>query len=250
MKQLPAPCLAACLALVATVAGLPGIVSAQAPAPQALRPGEQTETIRYIAPPEPTEEEPAVLPAAIVDRFTTAGDRVTRVSLFSDRVAVVSVREGDTVVLYRQMRISPEELAGYVGSLQLDASSVRTTVQAEGLAPAASRGVILLYPGSGPPRRIEYQAMTTVDLATSRLIAVLDELEARVSAVGPYYHELQSWVPQEGDRVALVNGNTAVVDRVHESGTVELLYNEVSIRELVPPDQLLKVVLRKLPVEP
>lgn len=207
------------------------------------------ESVQLFEPEAPVEEEPLILPAAVVERFTTSGDRVTRVSLFSDRVAVVSTVEDGERVFFRQMRLSPGELSGYLGALSIEPAAVRSNDRAGTLAPSGTRGVILLYTSGETPRRIEYQPMTTIDLGTSRLLAVLDELEARVSSVGPYFHELQGWVPREGDRVRLVNGKTATVDRVYESGSVQLRHDGIAILELVPPDQLLKVVLRRLPEE-
>jgi hypothetical protein len=88
--------------------------------------------------------------------------------------------------------------------------------------------------------------VAVLDLTTSRLVAALDDLEARVIWGEPTGEELVGWLPKKGDRVELRSGSNATVIEVWNDGTLVLEHESTYINEIVKPEQRAASILRVL----
>lgn len=188
--------------------------------------------------PTPTAT-PRPVPAApmvVVERFVTTPTQFIRLTLFDNRIAVVSQRHGDRVVVRRRL-LEPVEFEVYRTQAVAETAAVdeRELVRSLGTEPPI-RAELHLGPGSGAtPRQLAYSPMLLHDLPLERLQALLDDLEAQVLATPPSQVELADWQPRVGDRVELANGHGATVIRIEDGGVVVLEHDITHIQEIVPP---------------
>ncbi len=182
--------------------------------------------------PSPT---PALAPVAVAERQLEVGGQVRRVSLFSNRVAVVSVREGERQVLVQRLTLRDEEHLAYLTAF---AAAARGLAGGRSLSSLeiGPRGSITLNLG-GERARVEYWVGAAHDLPTGRLVAALDDLERRVLEANPAEAELHDWAPEVGDAVELLEGGRATVERVFDGGLVVLRLDGSDRLEPVLPEE-------------
>jgi len=188
----------------------------------------------------------AQAPSPIVERWLTVGTRTVRTSLFENRVAVVSVTLDDERVLFQHMELSEDEFIGYLAAVQRDAKELARAEDRLMAESMGGSGEIILHVGPKVPLTIEYSPVAVLDLATSRLVAAVDDIERRVIWGEPPVTDLKGWQPRRGDRVELRTGIKATIVDIYDDGTVEFEHDGVSIHERVPPDSLASVVARVL----
>jgi hypothetical protein len=188
----------------------------------------------------------AQAPTPMFERWLTVGSRTVRTSLFDNRVVVVSVRQGDEQVLLRQMELSRDDYIGYLAAVQRDADELDTAKDRLMTESMGGSGKIVVHIGQSEPLTVNYSPIAVLDLATSRLVAAIDDLERRVIWGPPSGTELQGWQPRRGDRVELRTGVTARVAEVREDGTVVLEHEGVAILEEVPPEGRVTVISKVL----
>jgi hypothetical protein len=192
----------------------------------------------------------AQAPIPVVERRVEVGNRIVRTTLFSNRVAVVSVRlDGDQVAL-RQMTLPDGEYTGYLAALLRDAAELARAERQPATEQLGGRAEITLHVGPDAPRMVVYSPVEVLDLVTSRLVAALDDLERRVIWGEPSEAELEGWDPRQGDRVELRTGVLATVVDIADNGALVLEHDETGTTEIVAPDQRSRFVLRVLEEEP
>jgi hypothetical protein len=185
-------------------------------------------------------------PTPIFERRLTVGDRSVRTSMFSNRVVVVSVRRKGELILFRKMTLDQEEFTAYFAAVQRDAEDLAKADDRPIIESMGGHGEITLHVGPEAPRRIEYSPVSVLDLATTRLVAAIDDLEARVIWGDPSSAELEGWTPSRGDRVEMRTGRRAEVIEVQRDGTIIVEHEDTWIHEVIPPDDRARVILRVL----
>jgi hypothetical protein len=186
---------------------------------------------------------PAQVPIPIVERITTQGDVTTRVSVFSDRTVVVSIRENGVQGFIRLLNIPEESYLVYLTSLQTNAGELEERPIASDIDTSNSVVELTLHIGPDTPKTLRFSPMATVSLPLSKIMGAVNDLEQQVRESSPSAFELRSWKPKKGDRVQLMDDTYARVVEVWEDGLVVLEYEETYIREMVPPDRYDDVIL-------
>jgi hypothetical protein len=183
------------------------------------------------APPSPPSPAARVrAPTVVAERLLTVGDTTVRLSLFSNRAAVVSKIERDRQVFFRMLTLTEHEFNVYLVALVRDTAAIgRFDRSSEGIGGA--RAVVRLQLTDGDPVEISYRSGEVLDLATARLVATLDDLERRVSETAPFHQQLRDWQPEKGDVVELVTGVRARVSDVRADGSITLEHEGVAIIE-------------------
>ncbi len=209
----------------------------------------------YVVLPTPTGGEmPTPVPVLeapipVVERIVRLPESTTRLTLFDNRVAVVSVRPGEGRPLLRKRTLSPGEYMGYLQAL------ARVTAALRELGPDLNRlsgrepdATVTLNIGTEGPLEVRYSTLQVPRLAVGRLEGILDDLQKFVEETPPAYDEITAWKPRRGDRVRMVTGQTARVEEVLEDGAVILEMEDVGILELVGPsnrtDRIIAVLER------
>jgi hypothetical protein len=187
---------------------------------------------------------PPQCPRPVVERFLTLGKQTTRVSLFDNRVAVVSMSEDGHQTFFRSRTLSDEEYIGYLAAVVVD--ETRRRARESHISVESTHGEVLIYRATGDPLRIEYSPLEVEDLQTAHLLAALDDLQSTLESIGPYLDEVRNWRPQPGDRVELNNGETATVVELRDDEVMVLRHGGGTIMELVPIARREQVVYRVL----
>jgi len=185
------------------------------------------------------------VPSVLVERIQTLGEQRTRISLFDNRAAVVTIREKDKQVFFRMWTLSKIEYDAYIKAFKTCISDAGLQDRDSVETPKADALIRLSFP-EYPQREFHYSPFQILDLSTSRLISILDDLEKRISDIAPSAEELQHWQPEEGDRVELYNGTIARVDELRAGGVIVLQHEETSILEVVPFEAWPNVIFRIL----
>lgn len=185
----------------------------------------------------------AQVPIPIVERITTQGDVSTRVSLFSDRTVVVTIREGGVQGFLRLLEIPQDSYIVYLTTLQTNAGELDEEPISSSVGTSNSVVELILHIGSDAPKTFRFSPMASLSLPLSKIMGAVNDLEQQVRESSPSAYELKSWQPKRGDRVQLMNGTYARVVEVWEEGLVVLEYEESYIREMVPPDRYDDVIL-------
>lgn len=176
----------------------------------------------------------ASAPEVVVERIVEVPGRTTRLTLFDNRIAVVSRREVRSHVLRRRL-LTPSEHQGYRLTLTREAPLVAAgEVVAPGPA-EPSRAVLRLRTGLSQPRTISYSLLAVQPLPLGRLLRALDALEAEVLATPPAQVELATWRPRVGDRLELAGGARGTIIRITDAGALEVEHDRTHIREVIPP---------------
>jgi hypothetical protein len=189
---------------------------------------------------------PVAAPLPVVERTVTLRDRAVRVSLFSDRVAVVSIRESGIQVWVGRLTLDQPVYMAYLISIQRDTTELtdlRGQIEDETQAVGAA-AVIDLYVGDAGPRHIAYSPVAVLDLPLGRLVRTLDDIQSTVLGADAGEEALRGWEPQLGEIVELLTGRLAEITDVREDGTIVLEHLETAMIEVVPAGSRSDVILR------
>lgn len=184
------------------------------------------------------------VPVPIVERTVTRGELATRVSLFSNKVVVVTTRYGEEQVFARRITLPDDQYMVYLATFESDARELDERPITSQVSTSHAEVVLTLHAGLDTPRLITFSPMSVVKLPLARIMAALDDLELLVIEASPSAEEMRTWEPQEGDRVELLNGLYATVVEVWEDGLLFLEHDKTYVREVVKPDMRDQVILR------
>ena len=185
-------------------------------------------------------------PVPIVERTVIQGEVATRVSLFSNRVLVVTVRRGDKQDFMRRITLPENQYMVYLGSFITAAEELDKQPVSSQVDTSQAEVVLSLYVGPDAPRLIRFSPMSIVKLPLARIQGALDDLQLQVLEASPSAEAMRIWEPAKGDRVELMNGITATVVEVWNDGLLILEHDLTYIRESVAPDVRDQVILRVL----
>ena len=124
-------------------------------------------------------------PVPVVERTVTQGDVATRVSLFSNRVLVVTVRRGDEQDFMRRITLPDNEYMVYLGSFQTAAEELDQKPVSSEVNTSQAEVVITLHIGPDAPRLIRFSPMSILKLPLGRIQGALDDLQLRVLEASP-----------------------------------------------------------------
>ena len=185
-------------------------------------------------------------PVPIVERTVIQGEVATRVSLFSSRVLVVTVRRGDEQDFMRRITLPENQYMVYLGSFITAAEELDKQPVSSQVDTSEAEVVLSLYVGPDAPRLIRFSPMSIVKLPLARIQGALDDLQLQVLEASPSAEAMRIWEPAKGDRVELMNGITATVVEVWNDGLLILEHDLTYIRESVARDVRDQVILRVL----
>jgi hypothetical protein len=188
----------------------------------------------------------AQAPIPIVERHMTIRDRQVRTSLFSNGVVVVSGRRDGERIFFRQVQLTAAELEGYVSALERDAIELAEADELPRHEDSRGYGVVTLHLGPKSPLQFSYSSMTVYDLATTRLLNTIDDLEQSVIWREPTGAGIEGWEPEIGDRVKLRAGGFAKVLDVQRDGTIIIEHDVTYINEIIPESQRKNVIYEVL----
>lgn len=185
-------------------------------------------------------EESAPIP--VLERFLSVRDREVRTSLFSNGVVVVSARRGDERIFLRQLTLDGDVFAGYLAAIQRDGTEIAGADELPDADEAEGIGTVVLYTAPGGPIRFRYSSVRVYQLAVTRLLATIDDLEHQVMVAEPTGANLEGWRPRVGDVVELRQGGLAEVREVRDDGTLILEHQSTYIQQLVPAGEIRAVI--------
>jgi hypothetical protein len=183
-------------------------------------------------------------PVPVVERTVTQGEVATRVSLFSNRVLVVTVRRGDEQDFMRRITLPENQYMVYLGTFLTAAEELDNQPVSSKVSTPQAEVVLSLHVGPDAPRLIRFSPMAVVKLPLARIQGALDDLQLQVLEASPSAEAMRTWEPAKGDRVELLNGTTATVVEVWDDGLLILEHDLTYVRESVPPDVRDQVILR------
>lgn len=192
----------------------------------------------------------AQAPVPVAERITTQRDQKTRVSIFSNRAVVVSIKMGEEDDFFRRITLEEDEYLIYLSALQTDAEGLGEEPVSSDVGATGYSVQVTLHVGPDAPRLIRFPSMASVSLPLSRVMGIFDDLQQQVFDASPSAEEVRTWEPRKGDRVQLFNGSFARVAEVWDDGMLVLEHESVSIREVVPPDNRDQVILHIVDHEP
>ena len=191
----------------------------------------------------------AQAPVPVVERIATDMGRTTRVSLFSNRVAVVSVHsEHDNFI--RQAVLAEDEYMVYLQALDRLAGEIDDEPVSSDVASRGSRTSLTLHVGPGAPRTLAYSPLAVLDLALGKVAAVMDDIQVRVLATRPGEDAVRQWQPEVGDVVTLIHGTAARVVEIVGDGTLLLTEEETGLMLSVAPEDRASVIREPGPPAP
>lgn len=193
-------------------------------------------------------QEPAPVP--VIERFSTQGDVVTRTSLFSNGVVVVTIRQAEVVDFMRRITLPEDEYIVYLGALETAAKELGEKPVTSRVETSRANIELSLNIGPKAPRRLEFSPMSTISLPLSRIVAVVDDLELQVRSASESAERLHDWEPKRGDRVQLMSGSYAKVVEIWDGGLLILEHEETFVRESLPADMRDQMILRVVDPEP
>jgi hypothetical protein len=186
----------------------------------------------------------AQAPIPVVERVFTEGEVATRVTLFSNRVVVVSIAENGNQGFLQRLTLPVDQYLIYLGILQKAAEALGEQPVTSSISTPKSEIVLTLHIGPTSPRVIRFSPLATVSLELALITGAINDLESLVRAESPSSEALRGWVPRRGDRVELIAGGYAFVSEILDDGVVVLEHEETYIREIVGPEARDKVILR------
>ncbi|HSO22189.1 MAG TPA: hypothetical protein VLT81_04740 [Chondromyces sp.] len=186
----------------------------------------------------------AQAPVPVAERIVTHGETTTRVSLFSNRMVVVTISERGTQGFLRQISLPDDQFIIYLSILQDAAGELGERPVSSDVSTSHDAVELTLHIGPEAPRVLRFSPMAVVNLPLSKIIGALNDLEEQVRAASPSAAALDSWEPRRGDRVELMTGGFARVVEVLDEGVLILEHESTYLREVVPVDARDQVVLR------
>ena len=181
-------------------------------------------------------------PNPVVERFLEVGGREMRVTLFSNGVVVVSGQRDGERVFFRQVQLTEPEYMGYLAALERDADELSKADELPKADGSGGTGTVTLHVGPDAPLKFSYSSMAIQNLATTRLLGTLDDLEYQVIWREPTGAGIEGWEPEIGDVVLLRSGTRATVVDLGRAGTIILEHDVTHIHEIVPEGQRKQVI--------
>ena len=186
----------------------------------------------------------AQAPVPVAERIVTHGETTTRVSLFSNRMVVVTISERGTQGFLRQISLPDDQYIIYLSILQDAAAELGERPVSSDVSTSHDAVELTLHLGPEAPRVLRFSPMAVVNLPLSKIIGALNDLEEQVRTASPSAAALDTWEPRRGDRVELMTGGFARVVEVLDEGVLILEHESTYLREVVPVDARDRVVLR------
>ena len=184
----------------------------------------------------------AQAPTTVAERITTHLDRINRVSLFSNRTVVVSVRSDADDYVHR-VTLESEVYMAYLQQLTEAAGRISDRPVGSGVRSRDSVTTVILNVGPDAPRIIRYSPLSSLDLSLNLVTAIMDDLRALALETIPGAYELSQWKPEIGQRVTLRSGGTAVVIAVEDDESVVLKREDIIITIVVAKENRADIIL-------
>ena len=188
-------------------------------------------------------------PSPVAERTLEVRGQSTRVTLFDNRLAVVSMHAGDGDPVVRTLRLSEAEYGTWVGilerSMAAEEDEIESSVQA---LDAVCR--VRVYVGPDAPYSFEMPPAAAVDRYLRQVLDVLDAIEKQVLEAPAWYEKVTGWEPAVGDRVRLARGNLATVVELVDDGIIIVEHDGTWVREVIPPEARVAVIVDVLDAEP
>jgi hypothetical protein len=191
----------------------------------------------------------AQAPIPVAERITSQFGRTTRVSLFSNRVAVVTIRS-DTEDYVRRATLTNEEYMVYLQALNQYSAEIGNEPVSSDIESRDSSATLTLHVGPDAPVSFEYSPVASMNLAAGKIVSIMDDIQLRVLSSRPGEDALRRWRPTIGDRVTLRHGGTAHVTSVGDDGTIVLHQEETGLLTTVAPDNRSEIILEVLESTP
>jgi hypothetical protein len=185
----------------------------------------------------------AQAPVPVAERVMTHGDTATRVTLFSNQVVVVTIREAGVQGFIRQITLPEDQYMIYLSILQTAAEELDEEPVSSDISTSHDAIELTLHIGPNAPRVVDFSPMATVALPLAKIMGALNDLEDQVRNASPSAAELSTWEPRRGDRVELRAGGYARVAEVLEDGVLVLEHESTYIREVGSADARDQVIL-------
>ncbi|MCP4899061.1 MAG: hypothetical protein GY906_19000 [bacterium] len=189
-----------------------------------------------------TPVEESTVPNAVIERFVNTAAHRVHVTLFDNRVVVVSAREGEDQVVYRRTTLPPTEYKAYLEVIRQNAAQLSLDDNRASIRSVASRARLYVAIDSGEVVELRFSPFQVLDKALAQLNTIVDDLQARAIQSHPAEEELRTWEPRVGDRVQLMTGALAIVTRIFDGGVIELRQEDASVTQFVAPDGRLEVI--------
>jgi len=183
-------------------------------------------------------------PVPVAERITTREEVATRISLFSNRVVVVTVRRDGTRDFMRRITLPVDQYMVYLGSIETATAELDKQPVFSQVDTSSAEIVLDLHVGPDAPRTIRFSPMSVVSLPLARIQGALDDLQLQVFEASPSAEAMRTWVPEKGDRVELMNGTGANVVDIRDDGTLILEHDSTYVQQAVPFGMRDKIILR------
>jgi hypothetical protein len=188
----------------------------------------------------------AQAPVPVVERVVTDGDVVTRVSLFSNAVVVLTISTDGTQGFLRRITLPDDQYMIYLGILQNAAGEIGSRPVTSAVSTSRNSVVLSLHVGPDAPREIRFSPMATVSLPLARIQGAMNDLESLVREASPSTEALRTWKPRRGDRVELMTGGIARVVEVLDEEVLVIENESTYIRQYIARDARDDLILRVL----
>lgn len=185
------------------------------------------------------------VPNVVAERHWFQGDQAVRITLFDNKMAVTTVREKGLQVFLRQLTLGDGEYEIYLKAMSEVAAKAGSLDRVVVETINSDARVALNLPGISPST-FSYSPLQVLDLPTARLVAVLDDLQKRVTEASPSQEALRLWAPATDDLVELYVGGTARVTEVRENGVLVMEQANTGIIMVVPREEWHLIILKVL----
>jgi len=185
----------------------------------------------------------AQAPIPVVERITDHRGRVTRVTLFSNHVVIVSIRS-DTDDYIHMATLNFDEHMVYLQALEECANEIGSEPITSDVESRDSSTRLILHIGPNAPRILEYSPLASLDLPAARIASIVDDIENRAMASLPGEFEIKQWEPALGERVELRQGGEAYVTAIGDDGSIVLSQINGPVSYTVAMENRVDIVLR------
>ena len=127
----------------------------------------------------------APVPVPVVERTTTREEVATRVSLFSNRVVVVTVRRDNKLDFMRRIKLPSDQYMVYLSTFQTAVEELDKEPVSSQVDTAQAEVVVSLHVGRDAPRLIRFSPMSIVKLPLARIQGAIDDLQLQVLEASP-----------------------------------------------------------------
>ena len=191
----------------------------------------------------------AQTPIPVAERITTHFGRTTRVTLFSNHVAVVKIHsESENYV--HQATLTFDEYMVYLQAFERCANEIDNEPVVSDVESRDSTTVLTLHVGPDAPRTLKYSPLASLKLPARMIASMMDDIQTRTLSTLPGEFEIKKWEPGVGDRVELRQGGEAVVRMVADDGTIVLTLDDSPLLHTVAKDNRAQVILKVIEHQP